>query len=387
MIIEFDWLSQEGIQSAINMIFKLIDIIRIVVPIGLIVMTSLDISKKVINPEDKDGQKKIMTRAIAALIVFLIPNFIDLFKGIANIGDSNIVIKPGDTPRPTVAPTIAPTVDPGTYLESLLLNNCPSEKTKYHKNDSITIRTDIPSSYTGSIKWSVDGDGKSLVSLHEIDGGKGVQVNVLDAKYSAKTAKIMVEAADRKNVCIITIQEDKLTSLKITNCPREQREYYVGDKITLNTDIPSDFTGAIKWKINDTKIAKIVGSSNQKSATIEILAEPETLAAFLTLNAGGLVETCYININAIKDLKITNCPPSTNIYHVGDKLTLKTNVPDTYLRSPTWTDTNSSVRVTPNQNGREALIEIIGIPSSNYIPIAVTAHAGRYTTICGLNVE
>ena len=387
MIIEFDWLSQEGIQSAINMIFKLIDIIRIVVPIGLIVMTSLDISKKVINPEDKDGQKKIMTRAIAALIVFLIPNFIDLFKGIANIGDSNIVIKPGDTPRPTVAPTIAPTVDPGTYLESLLLNNCPSEKTKYHKNDSITIRTDIPSSYTGSIKWSVDGDGKSLVSLHEIDGGKGVQVNVLDAKYSAKTAKIMVEAADRKNVCIITIQEDKLTSLKITNCPREQREYYFGDKITLNTDIPSDFTGAIKWKINDTKIAKIVGSSNQKSATIEILAEPETLAAFLTLNAGGLVETCYININAIKDLKITNCPPSTNIYHVGDKLTLKTNVPDTYLRSPTWTDTNSSVRVTPNQNGREALIEIIGIPSSNYIPIAVTAHAGRYTTICGLNVE
>ena len=387
MIIEFDWLSQEGVQNAINMIYKLIDIIRIVVPIGLVIMTSLDISKKVINPEDKDGQKKIMTRAIAALIVFLIPNFIDLFKGVANIGDSNIVINPGASPKPTVTPTPMATVDPGTYLESLLLNNCPSEKTKYHKNDSITIRTNIPSSYTGSIKWSVDGDGKSLVSLHEIDGGKGVQVSVLDAKYTAKTAKIIVEAADRKNVCIITIQEEKLTSLKITNCPREQREYYVGDKITLNTDIPNDFTGAIKWNITDTTGIKIVGSSNQKSATVEILAEPVGGASFITLNAGGLIESCYININAIKELKVTNCPPSTNIYHVGDKITLKTNVPDTYLKAPLWTDTNSNVRVTPSQDGREALIEILGVPPLKYIPIAVAAHAGKLTTTCGLNVE
>ena len=70
----------------INMVKTLLDVIRIVVPIGLIVMTSLDISKKVINPEDKDGQKKIMTRAIAALIIFLIPTLIKLTLSIIGAG-------------------------------------------------------------------------------------------------------------------------------------------------------------------------------------------------------------------------------------------------------------------------------------------------------------
>ena len=58
------------------MIKTILDILRIVVPIGLIVMTTMDIIKKVINPDDKEGQKKIMYRAIGALIVFFIPTFI-----------------------------------------------------------------------------------------------------------------------------------------------------------------------------------------------------------------------------------------------------------------------------------------------------------------------
>ena len=57
------WFSQNGgICGAITLIKNILELLRIVVPIGLIVMTTLDVAKKVINPNEKDGQKKIMTR-------------------------------------------------------------------------------------------------------------------------------------------------------------------------------------------------------------------------------------------------------------------------------------------------------------------------------------
>ena len=78
IIFSWDWCSQSGVKGVFDLVRSVVDILRIIVPIALIVMTTFDIMKKVINPEDKDGQKKIMTRAIAALIVFLIPTMIRL---------------------------------------------------------------------------------------------------------------------------------------------------------------------------------------------------------------------------------------------------------------------------------------------------------------------
>ena len=88
-----DWCSRAEVKGVFHMIREILNILRIVVPIGLIVMTTMDVVKKVINPDDKDGQKKIMIRAIAALIVFLIPTFIRItFKvidwGIGKNGNS-----------------------------------------------------------------------------------------------------------------------------------------------------------------------------------------------------------------------------------------------------------------------------------------------------------
>ena len=82
----FVWCNQPGVQSVMKMIKTLVNIIRWVVPIGLIIMTTLDIMKKVINPDDKDGGKKIMTRAIAAVIVFFVPLFIHLVLRMVDIG-------------------------------------------------------------------------------------------------------------------------------------------------------------------------------------------------------------------------------------------------------------------------------------------------------------
>ena len=76
LLFSWDWC--KGLQPVLHLIKEVLNIVRIVVPIALIAMTTLDITKNVINPDDKDGQKKIMTRAIAALIVFLVPTFIKL---------------------------------------------------------------------------------------------------------------------------------------------------------------------------------------------------------------------------------------------------------------------------------------------------------------------
>ena len=82
----WDWCSKCGVQKTFHLIKEILNILRIIVPIALIAMTSIDVAKKVINPDDKDGQKKIMYRAIAALIVFLIPTVIKLVFKIIDIG-------------------------------------------------------------------------------------------------------------------------------------------------------------------------------------------------------------------------------------------------------------------------------------------------------------
>ena len=80
------WCSQPEVKQAFAMVRNVLQVLRIVVPIALLIVTSIDIAKKVINPEEKDGQKKIMTRAIAAVIVFFIPTFIGIVFKIIDIG-------------------------------------------------------------------------------------------------------------------------------------------------------------------------------------------------------------------------------------------------------------------------------------------------------------
>lgn len=80
---------ENSIQPVLHMVKLLVDIIRIVVPIGLIAMTTFDIAKKIVDPNEKEGQKKIMYRAIAALIVFLVPTIIQLSFKIIDWSNGN----------------------------------------------------------------------------------------------------------------------------------------------------------------------------------------------------------------------------------------------------------------------------------------------------------
>ena len=69
----------------VKIIKIVLNVIRLVVPIGLIVMTVLDISKNVINPDEKDSMKKIGTRLIAAVIVFLVPTIVNIIMGLVDV--------------------------------------------------------------------------------------------------------------------------------------------------------------------------------------------------------------------------------------------------------------------------------------------------------------
>ncbi len=70
----FNWCAPDGGLVKVFKIAKMfLNAIHIIVPIGLIIMTAIDVFKKVINPDDKEGQNKNMQRAIAAVVVFFVP--------------------------------------------------------------------------------------------------------------------------------------------------------------------------------------------------------------------------------------------------------------------------------------------------------------------------
>ena len=85
----FDWCAQEGVQEIFSFIKSALTIIRIVVPLGLILLTTVDIFKNVINPESKDGQAKILRRVVAAVLVFFVPLFVRFVLKLVDIGGGN----------------------------------------------------------------------------------------------------------------------------------------------------------------------------------------------------------------------------------------------------------------------------------------------------------
>lgn len=84
---DFDWCPSDdkGLVPVFRIIKMCLNVIRIAVPIILIVMTVLDISKNVINIDDKVSMKKIGTRIISAIIVFLVPTIVNIVLGLVDV--------------------------------------------------------------------------------------------------------------------------------------------------------------------------------------------------------------------------------------------------------------------------------------------------------------
>ena len=422
MIIEFNWLNQEGVKNVINMVYKILDVIRIIVPIALIVMTTIDITKKVINPEEKEGQKKIMIRAVAALLVFLSPTIIKFTLRVLNI-DTDVNINP-TTPSNTAKPTNNKIVcSPGYYYpphssscEICLANSyCPGGTFTLKDDSSPSGIYSCGSGYTspaGAKSFSECKSGSTTTDKITCSPGYylpshstkceiclansycpgGTFMNRNDSSpsgiYSCGNGYSSSAGSSSSSECKKNATPTpSLTSLKITNCPRSQKSYFIGEKVTLKTDIPESFKGEIKWKVDDTNVAKIVGSSNTREADVELLTRSNLGSVWVTVVAGGLADTCYINIEVVKELKIENCPSSNKVFHVGDKINLKSNLPSTYQGIIVWhnSSTPSPFKITPSSDEKEAQIEIVSVPEHKYDYIGLGADSK--STTCKINIE
>lgn len=90
MYILFDICEQDGVTNIFRLVKTGLEIIRLIVPVGLVLMTGIDIFKKVINPDDKDGQKKILTRIIASILVFFVPVMVRFVIKLVDIGGGTV---------------------------------------------------------------------------------------------------------------------------------------------------------------------------------------------------------------------------------------------------------------------------------------------------------
>ena len=86
----FDWCRDgSGIIKAMSFIKAILNIIRIIVPIGLVGYTVFEVVKKVINPDDKDFMKHVTNRIIAAVVVFFVPLIVSLTLKVIDIASGN----------------------------------------------------------------------------------------------------------------------------------------------------------------------------------------------------------------------------------------------------------------------------------------------------------
>ena len=77
------------IQPIINFVKAIFNLIQWLIPIGLIIMGSIDLGKAVLSSDDKEikqATSKLIKRAIAAVAIFFIVIIVDLVMGL--VGDS-----------------------------------------------------------------------------------------------------------------------------------------------------------------------------------------------------------------------------------------------------------------------------------------------------------
>lgn len=81
-----------GIASVVGLAKMVIKVLQLVVPIGLIIMGTIDMAKVVIAGDEKkmkEAQKPFIKRIIAAVIVFLIPIIVNMVLSFVTTGNSD----------------------------------------------------------------------------------------------------------------------------------------------------------------------------------------------------------------------------------------------------------------------------------------------------------
>jgi len=83
----FDFCAEDGILKTFKIVGYLITIIKILIPLLLILLGSIDFGKAVVASDDKAINKAattLVTRAVAGIIIFFIPTIIHFVVGLVN---------------------------------------------------------------------------------------------------------------------------------------------------------------------------------------------------------------------------------------------------------------------------------------------------------------
>ena len=391
MMILFSWLEQDGVNKALNLVYNVLEVIRIVVPIGLIIMTSIDIAKKVINPEEKEGQKKIMIRAIAALVVFFVPLLIKFVFNIGGMKEETLDDNGSNTSNYNQSGNNnnnnqnknSNDNKNNNNLTSVSITNCPSSNQVYHFNDTLVLNTNIPASYDKTIIWNIT-KGGNYASITPTNNNLSATLKINKVEYDTNVT-IQVVADGKSSTCNVKIEEEKLDDVKILNCDHSKR-YIVGEYVSFDTSVPASFSGDVKWNIeSDIMVIKDVSQKNK--AVFQIIKRPTTGYSSLTVLAGGKADACTIDIASVKELSF-DCPSENNIYHVGDRIHLKSNLPTSYNGTIEWNNGVSSPNafsINPINNGIEAEVTILTKNNTNYGYVTLVADHDSY--VCKIRIE
>ena len=374
MIIDFNWFNSQDVKNIISALMKILDIVRIVVPIGLIVMTTLDITKKVINPDEKDGQQKIMIRALSALIIFLSPIIVNLVLNFMGIDTSKLSGIDTKVTSKDTTPVYTPPKEP-FKISSFSLFNCPDS---LKIGDSVELKTNIPEKYTGSIWWE---ESKNVLDVNPSGDKRSAKVKVFNDTTEV-TTKITVHAGDLEKSCTIRVDN----SFSITNCPNSSRKLKPNERITLVTDISSKYDGKVLWE-QDSDIFKMIPKEDGRSMILEVVDNPKKTVSSITAIKNNKKSICTINVEPPKldSLSIINCPNSSNVrIDPGEEITLMSDIPDTFKGDIVWKnslhDDDNNIIITPSADGRSATIRVIDNPTKTFAtPIVV---AGGNASSC-----
>ena len=350
-MILYDLLNSDGVRKVLNLMNIIINAIRWVVPIGLIVMTSIDVFNKVINPDDKEGQKKIMTRIVAAIIVFLLPTIINLIMRLVDIGNGNT--SNNNNNKTTQKDT--------KQDNNIQIMYCPASEVTV--GSSLSLSAVTSENFSGNLVWSANYNN-DVIMLEPINNGKKLNYTLVSYPTSG-TITITLRSNTNIKTCNIKVTkpQETIEKVQLLNCPSDDKVFDKGDKFTLNAEGTD-----INWVMNVAQeYLNITPSSDGKSADIEVVDYYAAGNVTLIARNKGSYEMCKINIRNKKRTEgtvlVNNCPK--NKIKIGDTFTLTTNEDVNW-----YNDIYSKYYEIVSSTSRSATIKIIG-HYNDYLPINI----------------
>ena len=80
--------SDYAIAGTLSLLYQIFKMVCVIVPIILIVFASINMGKLMINPDDKKGIGSIGKKIMAAIIIFIVPNFLDIVVHFNTLSDT-----------------------------------------------------------------------------------------------------------------------------------------------------------------------------------------------------------------------------------------------------------------------------------------------------------